>query len=203
MLKGYEQTKIIDIANAAGIGKGTVYEYFDSKESIFTALCYQQLGFYKEQAIRSQAQCNGKGWHTHLKSFLTLEIDSLSQGLRQAFQHLSDFSDSDTFDPEDISSNPVLMFHLEMLKSKACRKPFLELTNFRYRLLESIIKSGIKAGEFRCASTKSICISLLGAIMNFTVLQSPFHPLLIFPESQRFHCDTEDYVQFLLDSVLV
>ena len=32
--KGYSNTKIIDIATKAGIGKGTVYEYFENKESI-------------------------------------------------------------------------------------------------------------------------------------------------------------------------
>ncbi|MGD8778730.1 MAG: TetR/AcrR family transcriptional regulator [Ignavibacteria bacterium] len=32
---GVRNTKIIDIANTAGVGKGTVYEYFSSKEEIF------------------------------------------------------------------------------------------------------------------------------------------------------------------------
>jgi len=36
--KGYWDTKIIDIAEAAGIGKGTVYEYFESKDAIFLEL---------------------------------------------------------------------------------------------------------------------------------------------------------------------
>ncbi|MGD8779469.1 MAG: TetR/AcrR family transcriptional regulator [Ignavibacteria bacterium] len=32
---GVRNTKIIDIADTAGVGKGTVYEYFSSKEEIF------------------------------------------------------------------------------------------------------------------------------------------------------------------------
>ena len=32
--KGYQNTKIKDIAEEAGIGKGTIYEYFDSKEDL-------------------------------------------------------------------------------------------------------------------------------------------------------------------------
>ena len=35
--KGASHTKISDIAEAAGIGKGTVYEYFHSKDEILTA----------------------------------------------------------------------------------------------------------------------------------------------------------------------
>lgn len=36
--KGLEKGRIADIAVEAGIGKGTVYEYFRSKEEIFTAI---------------------------------------------------------------------------------------------------------------------------------------------------------------------
>ncbi len=32
---GFEATKIEDVAREAGVGKGTVYEYFDSKEDLF------------------------------------------------------------------------------------------------------------------------------------------------------------------------
>jgi AcrR family transcriptional regulator len=35
--KGVANTKMIDIATAASIGKGTIYEYFKSKEDIFAA----------------------------------------------------------------------------------------------------------------------------------------------------------------------
>lgn len=35
---GYHASKIQDIANAAGIGKGTVYEYFSTKEELFLAV---------------------------------------------------------------------------------------------------------------------------------------------------------------------
>lgn len=34
--KGVEKTKMIDIAQKAGVGKGTIYEYFSSKTEIFT-----------------------------------------------------------------------------------------------------------------------------------------------------------------------
>jgi len=36
--KGVMKTKASDIATAAGVGKGTIYEYFRSKEEIFTAV---------------------------------------------------------------------------------------------------------------------------------------------------------------------
>jgi len=43
--KGFSETTINDIANAAGIGKGTVYEYFKNKETIFQESFHYFMGF--------------------------------------------------------------------------------------------------------------------------------------------------------------
>lgn len=36
--KGYSSTRIIEVADAASVGKGTIYEYFRSKEELFFAV---------------------------------------------------------------------------------------------------------------------------------------------------------------------
>ena len=36
--RGFSGTRVVDIAKQAGVGKGTVYEYFDSKEELFLAV---------------------------------------------------------------------------------------------------------------------------------------------------------------------
>ena len=36
--KGFTNTPMIDVAHAAGVGKGTLYEYFSSKEELFSTL---------------------------------------------------------------------------------------------------------------------------------------------------------------------
>jgi len=52
--QGYENTSIDQMAKAAGIGKGTIYSYFQSKSEIFLAFCEEQLTFVnKELAVRS------------------------------------------------------------------------------------------------------------------------------------------------------
>lgn len=48
--KGFAKTTINDIANAAGIGKGTIYEYFSNKEEIINQsyryfMCAMELDF--------------------------------------------------------------------------------------------------------------------------------------------------------------
>lgn len=45
---GYERTTISGVAKQAGIGKGTVYEYFKSKDELFTACVKSMLAYYNK-----------------------------------------------------------------------------------------------------------------------------------------------------------
>ena len=51
--KGFAGTRMDDIAHRAGITKGTIYLYFDSKESVFKALARASIG---EQLAAVKAQ---------------------------------------------------------------------------------------------------------------------------------------------------
>ena len=51
--KGYRETKIKDIAEEAGIGKGTLYEYFDSKEDLGVQL-YEWINIIEESQRKSE-----------------------------------------------------------------------------------------------------------------------------------------------------
>lgn len=44
--KGYHNTRMEEIAQAAGIGKGTIYEYFDSKLQLFQSMMEDSLQVY-------------------------------------------------------------------------------------------------------------------------------------------------------------
>lgn len=52
---GYHASKIQDIATAAGIGKGTVYEYFRTKEQLFLAVYDAWMSEF-EQIIRTRIE---------------------------------------------------------------------------------------------------------------------------------------------------
>jgi TetR/AcrR family fatty acid metabolism transcriptional regulator len=51
--KGVVKTKIVDIAESAGIGKGTIYEYFRSKEEIFAAAFQSFFGNIEKGVIEA------------------------------------------------------------------------------------------------------------------------------------------------------
>jgi AcrR family transcriptional regulator len=46
---GFEQTSIAQLAKTAGVGKGTVYSYFKTKQDILQAFCDDELEFIHEQ----------------------------------------------------------------------------------------------------------------------------------------------------------
>ena len=47
--KGYEQTSIEELAREAGVGKGTVYSYFETKKDIVRAFCEVQLEYTRNE----------------------------------------------------------------------------------------------------------------------------------------------------------
>lgn len=53
---GFEGAKIEDIAKEAGIGKGTVYEYFESKNRLFLEMLHYSVEQYKEGLVKALAE---------------------------------------------------------------------------------------------------------------------------------------------------
>jgi len=50
-LHGFEKTSIARLAKTAGIGKGTVYSYFKTKQDLLQAFCEDELEYIHEQLI--------------------------------------------------------------------------------------------------------------------------------------------------------
>lgn len=53
---GFEGAKIEDIAKEAGIGKGTVYEYFENKNTLFIELIHYSVEQYQEGLVKALAE---------------------------------------------------------------------------------------------------------------------------------------------------
>ena len=74
--KGYASTRIIEVADAASVGKGTIYEYFRSKEALFFAVFESMMA--DAAGILAQTKISEK------KSF-PQRIKTLSDGIIQAW----------------------------------------------------------------------------------------------------------------------
>jgi len=59
LLKGYHETTLEEIARHAEFGKGTIYNYFSSKEELFHAIRDQLIGELEALAHTAIAECQG------------------------------------------------------------------------------------------------------------------------------------------------
>src|SRR6185312_16839852 len=75
--KGFAATRMDDIATRAGITKGTIYLYFDSKQALFKALARQSAGA-RIEAVAEQV----KKSEASSPDLLRFVIVSLGQFLR-------------------------------------------------------------------------------------------------------------------------
>lgn len=94
--KGFNRTKMTDIARTAGIGKGTIYEYFNSKEEIYSEIFtffFDQLDkdikaslSTTDDPIKKMKIVNEKStslWKEDNKDFIGLMMDFWAEGMRQ------------------------------------------------------------------------------------------------------------------------
>ncbi|MFH1215216.1 MAG: TetR/AcrR family transcriptional regulator [Pseudomonadota bacterium] len=57
--KGFDRTSIDELARAAGVGKGTIYSYFQTKSEIFLAFCEDELDHvYAEVSEKTRADAS-------------------------------------------------------------------------------------------------------------------------------------------------
>lgn len=177
--KGYWDTKIIDIAAAAGIGKGTVYEYFESKDAIFLELFktkvasgYGSLSELPDKKI----PCEDK-----IREYLDIELDNTSK----------------------YTFNKSFLIDL-MMKSDAFHNPDLirsihQLVREKFAILHGIIEEGIQNSEFRRTDPKLAAVSVMGAINLYISLDYlPSDPCDLLPGIKAKDWDREEFLDLLL-----
>ena len=145
--KGVVKSKIIDIATTAGVGKGTIYEYFRSKEEIFTS-AYTYF-FQTMESMVQEALSKEDDPLKQLELILTISLD--------AFRHIGEeFADI------------MMEFWAEGIRNK--NLDILDAINLKgvysnYRkMIQQILKNGIEKGMFKPMDTKLIASVLIGAL---------------------------------------
>jgi len=126
--KGFAATKVDDIAAQAGITKGTIYLYFDSKQALFEALARQSVGAQIEQVTAQLANFPGTS----------------AELLRFVLSTMGRFA---------ITSDRIVLPRLVL--AEAANFPKLaefwrrEIIERGIGLMSGIIQRGIERGEFR------------------------------------------------------
>lgn len=73
--RGYQSTKIDEVAKKAGVAKGSVYLYFDSKEQLFEEVMKEGVRNYKQ--VKLEALNTDLPFYEKLKLMLIKETDFL------------------------------------------------------------------------------------------------------------------------------
>ncbi len=142
---GFNNTKISDIAEEAGIGKGTIYEYFKSKDELFTASFYYFMEKFEEGI-----------------SLQLFRIHEPLEKLRAYFSALTDMFDGDYLEYLAI----MLDFWAEGVRERN-DSWMIDLNKFYSEnrdMLGNLLSDCISKGEIKQVDTKLIASTMLGAL---------------------------------------
>lgn len=149
--KGVANTKMADVAEAAGIGKGTIYEYFKSKDDIFA----EAFSHFMEQMDTIMAK---RLFKIHdpiekLNAWITAWVEVVQNGSIDFMEILMDFW------AEGVRhKHKTTVFDLNKMYDE-----------YRKMLVE-ILEEGISKDKFRPMNTTIVASILIGA-MDGLVLQ--------------------------------
>ncbi|MCD6436037.1 MAG: helix-turn-helix transcriptional regulator [Clostridiales bacterium] len=133
--KGFHDTKISEIAKKAGIGKGTVYEYFKSKEELVQKMIIFNLETAYEELI-----VEIEGVDSPEEKLRIIGRNDIKRGM-DMLKIMKIIQMVDDFDKVSIKNN------------------VFEILNKRFIIIENIIKEGMKKGIF------NVDISINGAML--------------------------------------
>lgn len=141
----FYKAKVGDIAEVAGVGKGTIYEYFNSKDHLFEEMLQDYLNVYL--ADIKNVFHEDIGIESKLKRFF-LQIISFTQ------RHIDIMR---IFSQEAWKSDNSIV-HLMM-----------EAKRQIVTMVQEVLAEAIKEGEFRPIDEKVAAITFLGGI-NYMVM---------------------------------
>ena len=144
---GFHKARMDDIVEEAGLSKGAVYWYFDSKDEIITTI----LDRFFERELEDFRQIS-KGDEPIRDRLL-----KMMRNLSKEIESIADLM-------------PIIYeFYAVAAREEAIRKTIQGYFNSHTTLLEDLINAGIDRGEFREVSPHDVALSLI-ALMEGCML---------------------------------
>ena len=161
--KGFSGTVMSDIAIQAGIGKGTIYEYFKSKEELFFSVFE---------------------WFSHKTgSAARVRVSALGGSASERLEALSDSLMSAWFEMKDLYT--LVMEFWAASASSQMKERFRDAFRRAYEdfrlIVSSLIREGMERGEFRGdVDPESVAAALVGtwdALLLQAWFEETFDPI--------------------------
>jgi AcrR family transcriptional regulator len=143
--KGFVATKMVDIARAAGVAVGTLYNYFPSKETIFEELCGTRAADFQARMAQIGA---GQPPLVRLELLIRTCFDYLDEH-GALFAVFVERGGTAEYDIERIGGSATERSHERFL-----------------RLLESTIAAAVEARDLRADVPAATMASILSGAMN-------------------------------------
>lgn len=143
--KGLERGKIADIAKQAGIGKGTIYEYFKSKDEIFSAI----ENLFVNDAI--------------------MQVDQLLNSNKSPTEKIEEIANYN-INIHEVMGDAIIIF-AEMWAQHSRgqwhghnKSVFVDMYTNYHKAIREILGEGIETGEFREMNKDGVATMLLALI---------------------------------------
>lgn len=148
--KGFNDTKIQDIADEAGIGKGTIYEYFNGKEGIGVELYRWLCDVSNRYALESIAE----------KDDPIEQVRKYIQSTLELYERFSEYS------PFYYAIYSMSSERENPLQEKA---PLSEAFLIDVKSLSEIIADGVEQGLIRKLDGEDLALVILSMLEGFAI----------------------------------
>lgn len=153
--RGLADCRMSDIADAAGLARGTAYLYFKSKEQLMLSM----YKFYSRRMLERQKAMLAKTCGLTARQLLERACEAC---LKSALDHRRTFSL--WFQFLAMGASPAL--------GKAVRRTLAETYRGHSAYFEELVERGKKAGEFRKdVDTRAIAAALVGLLEGLMIRQ--------------------------------
>lgn len=147
---GFHKTKVEEIAKGANVGKGTIYEYFDSKKDLFC----EMIKFMMDRYIDI------------IKDVVEEDVDPITK-----FHNLLKLQ----LELTKIHGSLGHMIQVQVIKSgigKDLKPIFLEFRRKQIHVIEEIIREGIQSDLFKNIDTYMAALFFIGGSNQFAFEQN-------------------------------
>jgi AcrR family transcriptional regulator len=153
---GFARTKLDDVARLAGVSKGTVYLYFDSKESLFREMV-------RAKVVAAVAECEElvRNYQGSCRELLVELITRLYYGLRN--ERMARIARLVQAELESFPELAQFYFDEVILRAR--------------RLVADVLERGVTTGEFRPEARAFAARGLPSLLVHTAQVQCFFHRL--------------------------
>jgi len=152
--KGFDNTTVDEIAETAGVSKGTVYLYYESKENLLVASIERRLRLNRSKFIAALGKSPNK------TALSKPEVERTLASMLETM--MSIISDPD--------SRPIMRLLLsERWKSEKLRNMHSTVAASVFKAISEYLKRAEKSGAVKCENPGEIAKALFGMVLIFAL----------------------------------